>query len=231
MNEKFESPWLFVIDTEDYSGNFERELCAYITGRVGECGVGDGCAELFNEETSLPEDFFENVREEADDHGCHRPASIFPTPGWFNHGMGGHFKEGDEENALVDYRKVSAKYERNSCYVKYYQEWMNNPDNRERYTKANWTEEKLKKAYDEAMAKAEEYEKETKINKYPAYLSVAISFDSKPTDEQIAVMKERALKFANLPHKYHRDATRISKITGFRLVQNKVVRKQISHSV
>ena len=32
MNEKFESPWLFVIDVEDYVGNFERDLCAYITG-------------------------------------------------------------------------------------------------------------------------------------------------------------------------------------------------------
>ncbi|KKK83825.1 hypothetical protein LCGC14_2789530, partial [marine sediment metagenome] len=32
--------WIFIIDTDSYAGNFEREMCAYITGRVGECGVG-----------------------------------------------------------------------------------------------------------------------------------------------------------------------------------------------
>ena len=36
QNEKY----LFVIDTDSYSGNFEREMCAYCTGQIGDCEVG-----------------------------------------------------------------------------------------------------------------------------------------------------------------------------------------------
>jgi hypothetical protein len=79
MTEVPNADWLFVIDTADYAGNFERELCAYITGRVGECGVGIEMHERFTEETGLEP--FENVMEEADDHGCHRPATIYSTTG------------------------------------------------------------------------------------------------------------------------------------------------------
>jgi hypothetical protein len=35
---------LFVVDTDTYAGNFEREMCAYITGQVGECEVGEEIA-------------------------------------------------------------------------------------------------------------------------------------------------------------------------------------------
>ncbi len=33
------NPYLFVIDTDTYAGNFEREMCAYVTGQIGECEV------------------------------------------------------------------------------------------------------------------------------------------------------------------------------------------------
>lgn len=66
--------YLFIIDTADYAGNFERELCAYITGRIGGCGVGDDMAGLFLKEMGLEQ--FENVIEQPDDHGCWRPTSI-----------------------------------------------------------------------------------------------------------------------------------------------------------
>jgi len=39
--------FIFVIDTDTYAGNFERPMCAYMTGRVGECGVGEEFAEMF----------------------------------------------------------------------------------------------------------------------------------------------------------------------------------------
>lgn len=31
----------FIIDTDKYAGNFERDMCAFLTGEIGECGVGD----------------------------------------------------------------------------------------------------------------------------------------------------------------------------------------------
>lgn len=215
------APWLFVIDTEDYAGNFERELCAYITGRVGECGVGDDMAELFKKEVGEP---FDEVIEETDEHGCNRPTTIYPTPGWFNDGMGGHYKKGDEKRALVEYRKNMAEYHRNSCYHAYLKSWLEKPESRDGYIKAGWTEEKLKKAVADEETQAVKAENAKKIYKWPAYQSVAISFEKKPTDKQIKLMKERAEKFAKLPSKYviGPKECRIKKIMGFRLIKNKV---------
>ena len=222
MNENLNAPWLFVIDTEDYAGNFERELCAYITGRVGECGVGDDMAKHFTD--AIKDISFEHVVDEADEHGCYRPATAYPTPGWFNDGMGGHYQLGGEKAALIAYRKTTAAYHRNSCYSGYWKEWQENPESHERYIKSGWTEEKLKKAVEESEKEAQKAEKTTKLSKYPAYQSVAISFDKKPTQEQIDLMKSRAYSFATMKEKWSRGGTRISKITGFRLIKNKIKR-------
>ena len=140
MNENIIAPYIFVIDTKDYAGNFERELCAYITGKVGQCEVGQEMAESFLEETKLIP--FENVIEEPDEHGCYRPVTIYPS-------------------------KNTSQYN-----------------------------------------------------------SVAILFDSKPTKDQIDLMKKRALKFANLPSEWIKTDKRISKITGFRLIKNTIKREE-----
>lgn len=66
----------FNIYTDSYAGNFEREMCAYITGQIGECGVGS--IELAEEELT-PEEFkyFEdNIAQVPDDHGCFRPVAF-----------------------------------------------------------------------------------------------------------------------------------------------------------
>jgi hypothetical protein len=83
---------VIIIDTTAYAGNFERELVAYVTGQVGECNVGYEAAQAAASE--LPPEvltWFENhVEHTADEHGCLRPASLAPTPGWYNNGMGAH---------------------------------------------------------------------------------------------------------------------------------------------
>ena len=223
MTDELTAPWLFIIDTEDYAGNFERDLCAYITGRVGECGVGDEEAALFTEETG--QEGFENVVEESDDHGCHRPASIYPTPGWYNNGYGFGYKDGEEAEALVAYRKQKAAHHREDACVKYYEEWLKDPTCHDRYIKAGYTEAKLKKYAKNCEKLALEAEKATEVAKYPCYNSVAISFDKKPTKKQIALMKERAFKFAALKNKYDPKRTLINKIIGFRLIENVIERK------
>lgn len=80
---------IVVIDTDSYAGNFEREMCAYITGQIGDCGVGDKKATLaaedlaevtiFNGEEQEPilEYFEYSVEQEGDDHGCYRPVQIW----------------------------------------------------------------------------------------------------------------------------------------------------------
>lgn len=71
---------IIAIDTNQYSGKFEREMVAFITGQFGECNVGLGIAEEARDELINLDWFDEHTVKEADDTGCERPASIWPTP-------------------------------------------------------------------------------------------------------------------------------------------------------
>jgi hypothetical protein len=84
------APYVFVVDTDHYAGNFERPMVAYMTGAVGECEVGQEEADLF-EENGLFLELTDKTSHELDDHGCARPASIWTTPGRYNNGNGKHF--------------------------------------------------------------------------------------------------------------------------------------------
>jgi len=88
--------YIFVIDTDYYAGNFERNLCAYATGYVGECGVGRQMAQQFYEDMGLvdeghewngeelsPEDMrnpFDYISPEQDEDGCRRPVKVWKSP-------------------------------------------------------------------------------------------------------------------------------------------------------
>lgn len=111
MTNKF----IFVIDTDKYSGNFEREMTAYATGMVGDCGVGDEEAEKFRKDFGLEESYegpFGNSLENRpdDEDGCRRPAAIWPSAEYFSNGMGGEYKSGEEEKALKDHNKAVRAY-------------------------------------------------------------------------------------------------------------------------
>ncbi len=73
-------PDLFVLEfnTDSYAGNFERQACAYATGWVGDCGVGQVEADLFFEDIKDEEiiDLFnETMSSNAvfNSDGCNRP--------------------------------------------------------------------------------------------------------------------------------------------------------------
>jgi hypothetical protein len=206
--------WLFVVDTEQYSGNFERDLTAYMTGRVGECQVGEDQAKLFKKETKKdPDVLFSNVMYVPDgDNGCRRPCAIYPTPGWFNHGMGGEFRDGQEVEALVDYKKQVREYNEN--HIKNVKS-ADGPG----WTKAVKTRDikRMEKVIKEADAL-------TQVQRYWAYLSVAIYFHSKPTAKQIALMKSRAKKFKL--DKFSGEKQKELTITGFRLVEEATTQKE-----
>ncbi len=83
--------YIFIIDTNEYAGNFERQMCAYVTGQIGECRVGEEEAQIAKQE--IPEEVvrLENlIRYLPDEHGCHRPVAIFSNPRYGNDGMGNH---------------------------------------------------------------------------------------------------------------------------------------------
>jgi hypothetical protein len=75
MIENYSDSVAFVIDTEQYAGNFEREMCAYLTGRIGECEVGEEFVDPVIKEK------FNNVIDMPDEHGCYRPTTCFPLKG------------------------------------------------------------------------------------------------------------------------------------------------------
>ena len=83
--------YIFVVDTNRYAGNFERGMCAYMTGQIGDCEVGKEIAEIARKE--IPEivaKLEDMVSQVPDEHGCSRPASIFQNPRYGNDGMGKH---------------------------------------------------------------------------------------------------------------------------------------------
>ncbi len=92
--------FVFVIDTEQYSGNFEREMCGYLTGQIDrdypdshgskEAKIAQG--ELSEEVLEYFDQYIPHCLEEPDDLPIHTPQLIYPTPGWYNTGGGTHIK-------------------------------------------------------------------------------------------------------------------------------------------
>lgn len=72
---------LLVIDTGEYAGNFERRMCAYVTGQVGECQVGEEEAEKAVQVLKHLEWIEDHIQHIEDEYGCERPVSIWPTEG------------------------------------------------------------------------------------------------------------------------------------------------------
>jgi len=99
-----------VIDTDQYAGNFEREMCAFLTGHTGDCGVGDN---YITED--LDDDLFGNVISVPDEHGCYRPVSIYPV------------KNGNRYNAVMIFfdsiptqEQINSIKERSELFAEYY---------------------------------------------------------------------------------------------------------------
>lgn len=184
------SEYIFVIDTDTYAGNFERQLCSFMTGVVGECGVGDDYAKLYYEDLKLPSDapdpLADLIESEPDERGCHRPCAIYETPGFFNHGMGTEFKDGTPDDVvLADWTQKVEK------------SFAGNPVGKESFLRGRDV---------------------TKVSRFNAYLSVAIWLRHEPTKEQVALMIDRAKKFRK-PEETSSFMHKTFKISGFRLLR------------
>ena len=166
-------PFVFVVDTDQYAGNFERELCAFVTGHIGECGVGAEEAEEFRKD-HLENPFEKAILHYPDEHGCSRPVSIWSTPGRFNDGMGGHFDLDQQEEANAHYHQACLDQG-----------------------------EHVKKVYAHAPEygeqEAQKWVKQSNepADRYPAYESVGILFQVLPDSTLIEIMKTRAKLFAD----------------------------------
>jgi hypothetical protein len=63
--------YAIIVRTDSYAGNFERELCAHLTGIVGDCEVGDDYVD-----ENIESIFEEIVKSVPDDNGTRRPVSL-----------------------------------------------------------------------------------------------------------------------------------------------------------
>lgn len=66
--------FILTLETNKDTSNFEREMFAYMTGQVAECGVGSKQADLAKQhDPELVERMEEIVYENQDNDGCYRP--------------------------------------------------------------------------------------------------------------------------------------------------------------
>lgn len=97
--DRNEENYIIIVDTDKYSGNFERGMFGYVTGVIRANVHDRGCAKR-----SLADDYedhkeyfdwwAENVSEYVfDDEYGEMPVGIIPTPGYYNDGYGKHYKE------------------------------------------------------------------------------------------------------------------------------------------
>lgn len=91
--------YIFVIDTDKYAGNFEREMCAYITGIFDDGGVAKEDAKVYAKEMGLEFSSISGVNKNplekyirfVDD----RPVNIYPNRRWYCDGTGNHYRRKD----------------------------------------------------------------------------------------------------------------------------------------
>lgn len=178
-----------IIDTNKYAGNFERQLCAYATGVIGDCGVGSEEANEYKK-SGMPnlEDFVDQV---PDEHGCFRPVQICPTPGYFNNGMGYHYKSNnvrEKQNAVKTYKR-SIK-ECNEPRIEQIEKRISSQD-----WSYGWTLDACNREIRQRKKEIEAANALKEPPEYPAYQSVEIFFTEKPSQKILELIEKRAREY------------------------------------
>lgn len=188
MNEPT-SQFRLIVDTNSYSGNFERQSVAYATGQVGECGVGDTQAEHAEEDLSqeVLEWWEDHVLHVADDDGCARPGNIWPTPGMFNDGLGGHFPTTEEGRAagLAHFKNYKKR------------------DLETRLAglagitlgQGGWTQEAVDRQRQDYEEQVKALATMDKVREWPAYQSVAVVVDEQPSQALLDSFEARMREY------------------------------------
>lgn len=190
---------ILAIDTNAYSGNFERNLIGYAMGQYDEERYhGAEEVEEFADwaaEAGLDPQMFESVvtTHRHDEYG-HITATILPTPGRLNNGMGFHYDAGD--NALVEearQRSIASMREyqkgQREMIARRFAENDFEPDDRP----GGWTREACERTIqnlDATLRRAGEF------NGYPAYESVGVHLTRELTDDELKIVKSRCEEFA-----------------------------------
>jgi hypothetical protein len=106
--------FLFVIDTDAYSGNFVRELAAAVTGQVApddEVGIEEAQA-LHAAHAEINFDDQDLVDLQHDDDGRLCVGALYPTPGLLNDGMGNHVAAAPGQTGFPAYQSIAIRLTR-----------------------------------------------------------------------------------------------------------------------
>lgn len=186
---------VFIIDTEQYAGQFERDMCAYMTGQPGDADTDEISAFQAEVLPSLAAQVGALVGYFADEHGPRGPADILPTPGWFNHGLGGHYRDIPENGAkaLANFQARTRAHEQ-ATRDQLETRLATDPADPGAPDTANRVA--LQQNMDVCSARVAKADAMTAPHKYPAFLSVAIALTGQPSQELLVLLKSRAVKYA-----------------------------------
>ncbi len=208
---------MLVVDTENYSGNFEREMCAYATGQLNEHTQSDHdrLAQNAAKEIAHIKWWNSNIRYVHHEEYENVVTQIWPTEGWFNNGLGGHYPDDgtrDAEALAVCSAYAKGHYGKEIAKL---QARINNDD----YLPAlGWTKEACIKSIATYQQIIEDSGKI--VRKCPSYQSVAISVDVEPPADVMDEFKKRVKYFCE----NYSTLVRFSReekltLTGFRIIQ------------
>lgn len=175
--------YMFVIDTDSYAGNFEREISAFCTGVASEYGPED-TSETFQD--TFPE-MYEIFKSKVDcgvksfgDGECKDPCTLTYTPGYVSYPfIGAYEKDEVPDNALELLSKAANDYYL-PLIAQYEANYAKDPAWIHSLTS---TKDSLVSALSKGLVD------------YGANNSVEIHFHEKPTVEEIEFMKQRAYEF------------------------------------
>jgi hypothetical protein len=204
---------IIIIDTLGYAGNDEREICAYLTGEYGDCQVGDGIAQKYGKDIEHRAWWKEHISPEPDDNDTYRPASTYATPGWFNNGMGGMFRDLPENEEPARLARWQATRDYYQPHIVRIQKRLDDQD-----WSHGWTRESCERQI--SIHKNTVSDAETAIlNKFDAHMSVAIYVDEFPPAEVLDELIARAEEYARNPNAVSgKDYSSAMEITGYRKI-------------
>lgn len=209
-----------IVDTEDYAG-FARELVAYVTGQVGESGGGRSQAQTAVEESVHHGWWTDHVIQLEDDKGWSVPGSMHPTPGWFNNGMGKHYRDDPENYEIACQAAMVSMRETKDEYLKPVRARLEAGDFQEDRPGA-WTKEACLRAIEEADKSVKAIGEAKR--RWPSFQSIAIFVKEFPPEDVMAEFVARVQEFAAIADTACRlSGGRVAKITltGVRLYDPK----------
>ena len=193
---------IFVVDTSEYAGDFEKDLCYFLTGKPDAYYKPKF---VFHTEFPNITDYFDDhlvyLTDEEEDSCYH---TICPTPGMLNVDTCQGWKVGaDPQVALEQYKQGRRAH------------WERFRDTSEKEVAAG--NRSWQKTLDYSKEELSKVDKLTELPKLPFYGSVAI-FLNKPTEEVIDFLKKRATQFCS---------ERGIHIRGFRLLTFKLEEREL----